>query len=86
MSILAEIYYYQGHYVESEEVGVQVFDAMERLWGICHPDTIWVISDLASPYYCQGAYVERERYDLEVLKERKGRLGLISGAQYLLEI
>ena len=72
---LAELYYEQGKYKESEELYKKVLEIEERELGKEHPDTLTTYNNLAVLCYEQGRYKEAEELLKKVLEIRERELG-----------
>jgi hypothetical protein len=72
---LAWTYSLQGQWVEAEELQVQVLEAMKRVFGAEHPDTLGNMNNLAFTWKCQGRDTEALKLIEECVQRRSRILG-----------
>jgi Flp pilus assembly protein TadD len=73
MNNLAQTLYAQGDLAEARKLQEQVFEAMARLLGKEHPNTLMSMLNLAEIVQAEGDFAEAERLRRLAMESRNGR-------------
>jgi tetratricopeptide (TPR) repeat protein len=65
----------QGYSSEAEEMEIQVLNTRKKILGQEHPNTTFIMGNLACTYSDRGKYTEAEKLFIQVLDVRKKNLG-----------